>query len=369
MIVKKLNTQCMSSRLAKAERHHVSRACREIFGDVKYQHVKYLASGRYSDCFVVRISPTKDVVAKVSSYREGCLRAIARCMHSDNYEKAKQIFKADAVSISKQICTVTNLLLSKGVTPHLVWSFGNLDIKGFVSQAIRTHLAPPLRKRMKECRQEKCDLQLLYSNISFHERFHQDLTDFLHNHHITSYALKCIIFQVVYTIACLQEVMPGFRHNDLSTNNVFVNYDDQDVPHACSRYSIGNHVMYTHIPHILVAVADWDFAYCRNTVTYAGHHINLQNERVVSGAYSLKARENTTYDVHFFLTTLLPRITARPKSYGEVIKFIKMVTGRWSDRVDIFLPRLEPLQVLQHPFFEELREDPGVPVGSTFQVS
>lgn len=346
----------------------MSRACHDIFeaSSVPAQHVKYLASGRYSDCFVVKISPSREVVAKVSSYREGCLRAIARCMQTDRYERARQILKSDAVSISRQICTITNLLLSREATPHLVWSFGGLDSKGFVGQALKTHLAPPFRKRTKECRQEKCNLQLLYSNISFHERFHHDLTDFLHDNHVTAYALKCIIFQVIYTIGCLQQIMPGFRHNDLSTNNVFVNFGPSQ--HACSSYTLGQHVMYTNIPNILVAIADWDFAFCKEPVVYGGHTVNLQNERVVSGAYNLKPRTNATYDVHFFLTTLLPRLSGRPRSYSEAIGFMKMVTGKWSDRVDILLPRLEPMELLNHSFFDELREIPAVPVLQFYKV-
>lgn len=359
----------MTSRPTKEERHQVSASCKAVFGgpNNSLAAVTYLASGRYSDCFVMRASASIQVVAKVSSYREGSLRAIARSMQGDDYARAKRIFMADAVTISKQVCIVTNLMLARRVTPHLVWSYGGVDRRGFYERALKTHLAPPIRKRLKEFGREKARLQGLWTRISFHERFHHDLTNFLQGNHVTSYTLKCIIFQVVYTVACLQGTMPGFRHNDLSTNNVFLNHDARASP-ACCAYSIFGADMYTAIPHILVAVADWDFAHCRSPVTYAGTAMELQNERVVSGAYSLKPRDNATYDVHFFLTNLLPLLSPRPRAYAEVISFIKRVTGRWSDRVDILLPRLEPGKVLQNSFFAELLDKPDLPVTASYKL-
>lgn len=357
----------MTRRLNKAERHQAAASCRAMFEDGKVErHVTYLASGRYSDCFAVRTSATTTVVAKVSSYREGCLRAMARSMKAGDYKRAEGILMGDAVSISKHVCMVTNLMLARHVTPHLVWSFGGVDARGFYHSALNTHLGPPVRKRLKEFGKDKARLQSRWSHISFHERFHSDLTDFLHATHITSYALKCIIFQVVYTVACLQQTMPGFRHNDLSSNNVFVNYDNKAEP-SCTRYCVFDTTMYTAIPNILVAVADWDFAHCRDIVTYTGDPISLQNERIVSGAYNLKPRLNATYDVHFFLTNLLPLVMTRPRAHAETINFIRMVTGRWSDRVDILLPRLEPCRVLQHDYFKELQERPDITLSATYR--
>lgn len=359
----------MTCRVRAADSHHVTALCKSLLAvGLDSERVRYLASGRYSDCFIIRTGNTREVVAKVSTYREGCLRAIARAMQGGDYDKGRRILSGDAVCISNRLAAITNLLLSQCVTPHLVWSFGEFDCKGFLQQASRTRLAPPVRKRLKELQKEGSKLQSLYSNISFHERFKQDLTDFLQDNQVTTYCLKCIIFQVVFTVGCLQHLMPGFRHNDLSTNNVFIN-DLETTVQACDQYDLEDITMYTCVPNILVAVADWDFAHCQDPVFLTGAEVNLRNERVVSGAYNLKPRPNPTYDVHFFLTTLLQQLQGKPRTHADVITFLRRVTGKWSDRCDIMLPRLEPVTLLHHHFFDELREPPGCPVREVYGIT
>ena len=323
--------------------------------------VRYLASGRYSDCFKVDVGSGMEVIAKVSTYREGCLRAVARAMQGGDYSKAKRVLQADAVSIANSLSSVLNLMLHRGFTPHLVWSYGNFDCKGFAQTALQSRLAPPMRKRLKQLREDGGDLQSLYTNVSFHERFTQDLTDFLEENQVTDYCLKCIIMHIIYTVGCLQAVMPGFRHNDLSTNNVFVKLVrvDKSAPLMYDTYVTPAATLHTCVPGVLVAVADWDFAHCHDKFTFGSTEFHLRNERVVSGAYQLKAMPNPTYDVHFFLTTLLQQIRHRPRTHTSVISFLRAVTGKWSDRTDVLLPRLEPARILNHKFFDELREPPA----------
>lgn len=348
-------------RLRKGECHRIRVLCETLMErGLQDDRVKYLASGRYSDCFKVDVGGGMEVIAKVSTYREGCLRAIARAMQADDYSKARRILQSDAVSIANSLSSIINLMLHRGSTPHLVWSYGNFDCKGFAHTALKSRLAAPMRKRLKQLQEEGGDLQCLYTNISFHERFTQDLTDFLQEHQVTDYCLKCIIMHVVYTVGCLQTVMPGFRHNDLSTNNVFVKLTevDKSEPLTYDTYQTPQTTLHSCLPGVLVAVADWDFAHCHDRFTFGSSDFYLRNERVVSGAYQLKNMPNPTYDVHFFLTTLLQQIRHQPRTHTPVIAFLRAVTGKWSDRSDVLLPRLEPRKLLQHHFFDELREPP-----------
>lgn len=359
----------MAQRPTVTDSHHITSFCRALLASgLQGDRVRYLASGRYSDCFVVQAGGGREVVAKMSTYREGCLRAISRAMSKGDYARAKKILLGDAVCISNRLAAVTNTLLHRGVTPHLVWYFGSFDCKGFLHQACRSKLAPPIKERLKDLHKEGSRLQALYSNVSFHERFRNDLTDFLKDNHVTTYCLKCIIFQVVFTVGCLQQLMPGFRHNDLSTNNVFINDEPVGEP-ACDRYHLNGMTMYTCVPHILVAIADWDFAFCPTTVSLTGRDLDLRNERVASGAYNLKASSNPTFDTHFFLTTLLQQLRAHPKTYADVITFLRRVTGKWSDRCDILVPRLKPTTLLAHEFFDELRLEPDCPVREEFGLT
>lgn len=348
----------MGGRLRKADSHRITQFCRALVDrGLQDDRVRYLASGRYSDCFLVTASPDVQVVAKASTYRDGCLRAVARAMQKGDYDKAKAVLQADAVGIGGRVARVTNLMLHNDVTPHLVWAFGDFDCKNFAQAATGTKLGPSMRKRLKQINRENGQLQQLYTNLSFHEKFSQDLTDFVRDSCVTTYCFKCIIAQVVFTVACLQHVMPGFRHNDLSTNNVFVRVREA-APDRYDHYSLGGSSFYTCTPGVLVAVSDWDFAHCQDPFEYGGHQVCLRNERVVSGAYQLKPTRNPSYDTHFFLTTLLQQLRDRARAHGEVVAFLRAVTGKWNDRTDVYLARLEPQALLAHAFFDELRATP-----------
>lgn len=62
--------------------------------------------------------------------------------------------------------------------------------------------------------------QLVYKKLKTLKRKH------------ASYIMKCIIYQVVYTLACIHLRLPSFRHNDLHTSNVLLNLIDIDLVSA-----------------------------------------------------------------------------------------------------------------------------------------
>lgn len=347
----------LMGRIRKAEAHRISSFCNLLVSrGLQDSCVKFLASGRYSDCFRIQLE-SSEIVAKVSTYREGCLQSIARATAKGNLAKAEIVYNSDAVTIGNRLRPILNLLLNRETTPHLVWGYGDYDCKNFIETALRSRLCGPMRKRLRNIKKEGGVLQAKYCNISFHEKFTYDLTDFLNQHDVSEYALKCILFQIVHTIACLQDIMPGFRHNDLSTNNIFVKLLSKgDV--CYDEYVMNGSSFYTHIPHILVAIADWDFAHCQEPFEWAGKQTFLRNERVVGGAYELKPSPNPTFDVHYFFTTVLQQIRRQPRKYGETIAFLRKSCGTWNDRTDILLPRLNPTHIIEQPYFDYLREKP-----------
>ena len=47
----------------------------------------------------------------------------------------------------------------------------------------------------------------------------------LSNSHRQNLAWKVVIFQLLYTFAALQRLLPGFRHNDINWRSVRMRYD------------------------------------------------------------------------------------------------------------------------------------------------
>jgi hypothetical protein len=159
--------------------------------------------------------------------------------------------------------------------------------------------------------------------------------------------LKTLIFQVVYTLACLQKLFPGFRHNDLSSNNVLV----KPAPPECTRYAFADmHPVYTSTP-FLAALADFDF-------THVPNHDVLSNERVLSGKYKIQAHPNNSYDTHLFLNSIYKCLKRRRKSQAlcpQTWRFMAgLHLGKYAERLDVHIPHLVPRCVLSHQYFASL---------------
>lgn len=82
------------------------------------------------------------------------------------------------------------------------------------------------------------------------------LRDFLNNHKVNASAFKIILFQIVYTLLCFQQM--GIRHNDLHVENIFIDTDIKGI----LKYYINDKVSYTvPITNVgLVKIFDMDFA-------------------------------------------------------------------------------------------------------------
>lgn len=82
------------------------------------------------------------------------------------------------------------------------------------------------------------------------------LKDFLKDNIINADFFKIILFQIVYTLLCFQQM--GIRHNDLHTSNIFIDTDIKGV----IKYYINDNVSYTvPITNVgLVKIFDMDFA-------------------------------------------------------------------------------------------------------------
>lgn len=82
------------------------------------------------------------------------------------------------------------------------------------------------------------------------------LGDFLKKNTVDASHLKIILFQIVYTLLCFQQM--GIRHNDLHTSNIFID----TVIKGILKYYINDKVSYTvPITNVgLVKIFDMDFA-------------------------------------------------------------------------------------------------------------
>ena len=121
----------------------------------------------------------------------------------------------------------------------------------------------------------------------------------------------------------IQEHFPGFRHNDLKTNNIFctftydhLNFDNYEpVIHDCIIYRFKN--KYYQIPDIGIVFIFGDFG-LSEIINRTNPIYNSSITRQLEINYGLYKEQNEYYDLHYFFNTLLHNI-----SYFEYNKHFK----------------------------------------------
>ena len=302
-------------------------------------NVEHVGSGKYSDVF--RVSEPKprgrSVMMKVMYYRDGTLKQFADYARRGQLKRALDVKHQDAVSLGGEFARVSKQLIDKGVSPHFVLVYCDADVKNFADK-----LKPVLGDRMAELTRA----QRKYANVCFMEEFDADMTKYLRASRYTESTLRGLIFQVLYTLAALQKVLPGFRHNDLSTNNVLVK---KLRKRASAKYSLNGQTWYVPDMPAFAALSDYDFVHVPG-------HAALTNERVVSGKYRVDGKRNVSYDTHFFLKSVYKSIYKRKHKFPETTKWLLSIGLRTEDRQDRELPPLQPARLLAGPYFDALKQ-------------
>lgn len=289
--------------------------------------IRELGSGKYSDCFKIQDRKTGcSVACKVSYYQEATIRAFARHTHHGNRNAAFVAKDQDAISVSMAMAEVAKQLKRLRVSPHFVKVFCEADVRH-----LPTRLLPLLSKRLPRLSPN----QLKYSHACIMEVYSCDLTTLLTQTRVRDSTLRVLLFQVLYTLACLQTALTGFRHNDLSSNNVLVKpwWRGQ----VC--YSTPDMTYVTAAP-LMAAVSDFDF-------THVPGHAVLSNERVLSGKYGISAHPDDAYDAHTLMRSVLNCLLKSGRC-PRARAFIQELISTQAD--------MRPARLLLHPYFGPLRD-------------
>lgn len=297
--------------------------------------IKHIGSGKYSDVFLVS-NGRKNMAMKVSYYRDDTVCKFVDRVKKGDLSGALRVKSSDAVSVGSAFAKYTREIMDT-VTPHFVLVFCDVDCKSFAERI------PVLTE------QRLADLtpfQRRYNNVCFMEVFSCDMTKYLTRSSYDETTLRMLIFQVLYSIAAMQKLLPGWRHNDLSTNNVLVKKLRKPV---ASSYTVDSTTYYTETP-IFVAINDYDFLHVPG-------HPRLQNQRVMGGNYKVDGAPNASYDTHFFLKSVLRCIAKKPRSeFAKTVAFLKDIGLKDQDRQNDEIEGLDPSTLLAHPYFSPLKK-------------
>jgi hypothetical protein len=243
---------------------------------------------------------------------------------------------------------------------------------------MRAHKKIP-KKRLSNSRENATGQKFNYNSISIVKRYSSDITKFVKTMKMTDEVLAVVVFQVMYSLAALQRYISRFRHNDMSTNNVFVSVDPAPQKREYVAYTVGDGKSETfYLPRIGVdvALADYDFA-SGNTVGVPGLESlsPIRNVKVKVGGWAnvdewfINPVEHKSYDAQYFLYSMdhsLPPRKARrslftsPDPISKTRAFLKRIMKASNKRFrsGTRFPALYPLNILKDPFFADFRIPP-----------
>jgi hypothetical protein len=300
--------------------------------------LKQIGTGKYSDIFAVHRGGDSFAM-KISYYTEDTIDKFIKKKRYGDLEGAKREKEQDSILVSEKFSKVTAVLLGKKITPHFIRVFEEQDVKNFAAKI------PGLEKRLKNL----STYQRMYNHVAFMDLFDTDLTHLLTRKVLDENEIKVCIFQIIYTIAATQNALPGFRHNDLSTNNVLIRNNRK---REIFRYDVDGMVFYTSSKYS-VAVTDYDFVHIPSVKI-------LNNRRVMSGNYKVSGDNNVSYDVHLFIKSVFKCFT---KAYEktpdtDTHRFLESLETFVDDRHPHEIPSLNPRKMLKHRYFDSLKVAP-----------
>lgn len=370
-----------------------------------------LGKGTYNEVFTTTVptgSRNADVVVRLSFYNNTAIRRMNTAIEnfkkkydmSDTTMKAKNAFEKlgqdcrkvrnrDPVQIKNSLGTISNFFIERDVSPHFVYLFFESDCKKMTEKMPADEGSDGEPKYL--CNNE---LGRTYNNVSFIERFTTDLSKLIMEGTITEAELKCVIFQVIYSLCAIQHYIPDFRHNDLSCANVLVKILNQPKTNHCYGYKVYDKKFF--VPkadcRVFAAVYDFDLSYANSRVLHVSEkhaELDLRNDIIRTKHFSKHPQEdvrklmvplyNPSFDVHYFLWTLAWYIQKGNKaSYPNIQNWIVSLGVIPNLQVDVgkiprytpqIVTKLIPVNTLASPFFEDYRNNfSKCPVDKIFSI-
>jgi len=159
-----------------------------------------------------------------------------------------------------------------------------------------------------------------------------------------------LLFQLIHTLALIQKEFPGFRHNNLTVNNVlvYINKNPEDL-----TYEFGNGKWILKENIFTIKITNFEKA---TLPKYYG----VQNQRDTDVPYITEVNEY--FDLHTFLNSLTDKSTSLEKNLSncrlETKKFIDKVLPnnvRTNKNGNFYLNKNEvlfkPSELLKDPYF------------------
>lgn len=205
------------------------------------------------------------------------------------------------VKVEMKVQKIVNGLIEQNITPHFNRTYGDsiicnadelLKIKHFIKYFKEYQLGYVSKNIFQDVKKVV---------VSFMEIGMSDLFEYLiqNSEKISVIEMKCIIFQIYYTLMCIQYHEPGFKHLDLKTDNILVfETDKKKTKGKVNSYKVAGKTFYLPADIIQVKIFDFDFAVSNK----------IENSKINCDMFpkiGLSRDHNPVQDVHYLLNFMV----------------------------------------------------------------
>jgi hypothetical protein len=194
---------------------------------------------------------------------------------------------------------------------------------------------------------------------------HGNLSDYLNNNYqnMDVNEWRTYFFQIIATLALIQDKYPGFRHNCLKANDILMQKTSKDDDIKFFTYTLFGKSY--RVPNVgyNIKMNDFDFACIPGVVN------STKTELEWTKKINVTNRKNHYYDIHYFFNTLAFRGFFKGVVPNEVKEFVQRVVpeqyqfnspSRLVNRRGRILNDDEyttPIKLLDDPFFDVFRSE------------
>jgi hypothetical protein len=227
------------------------------------------------------------------------------------------------------IAKVLGTIVTTGQTPHIILPIHtfNMKLSNFIKLTEDRIKKKKKGKKYMEfiIRCKKNEFNPIISVLIGEWANGGDLLDYLNNNYKTMKLIdwKVLFFQVISTLAIIQETFPAYRHNDLKPNNILMSLMEVKKG-KFNKYKIKEQNFIVYNRGFMIRICDFDFACIPGVVENAKVSAKWSDE------INVKPIQNRYYDVHYFFNMLtsecfFPKILTSKRIPIEVREFIRKI--------------------------------------------
>jgi serine/threonine protein kinase len=178
----------------------------------------------------------------------------------------------------------------------------------------------------------ECDTSDIYdetAQVEYSDKVHVIVTEWINSGNLKEYLekhknnpnlpylIKSIVFQMTYSLACLQKRWPAFRHNDLHPGNILIySLPTNRGPYTSYKY----YDKIFRVPNYGVYCVITDFGLSEISTKVD----NKMTERLT--AYGIKPELNKYYDIHYLVNSII--ITLKIDTTKKEYEWMNLIVPR-----------------------------------------